>query len=826
MQKGIKCRRVSLLIISLLLSLSSVATPFLSNVSAAVLPGNETTVMSEGISRYVQETDDCIDISCDPNGLQITWIGDSISVGAKNQIELRLPDIDVHAQNSKQFAVGTEENPSGLSIIQELGENLREYVVFALGTNDATSVSSSTIGSVLEIIGEERKLVLVTNYDSTGEKDYKNNNLAMTEASSGNSNIIIADWAKEAAEKNAKMTSDGVHPADNTANQLFVNTIYDVLSKAWTCNSSSCVELSKIRQEMTLGLSSSDRDYIYKTALSEGADPGSPAGVARVQAHYEAFLNRAASKHHRNIQAAISVIPDYYQDFCASKRDCSGNLERYRGILDDIWRDVINGSNLVYGATDNASMHVAAQHPKAHVVCGMGPTDTECKKDDYNIPEWPENGGGNTVELVEYFFINNSTEEFNEIAAKCSSGGTSSSSSPQITISSLGSATIFLDPGHGASLTGTAASGTVGGDGIISGESNNGQEDKDVWEVASRVKTKLEADGYTVVMSREENSSGTLWEKAKMASAANAAIAVSIHTDENSNWIAAQEVGRYRKNQSNDVEMVFKNADTAQKSQLYAQSFKTARDQAEGTSHEVITNMEASFSPERDLESHGNIAIVMLSAQDVPWVYNEIERDSGAGISEDTKEKYAEGIYNGIKNLNLSGNANVCETTVSSGNGSINDTAIELAWPDTTARPLNPKPEYKVALEKVGFSKNSWNCLATGTSCDVFAATVIRYSGVDLDFDCCGVTSTQKPYLDNHPNLYEKVTDNSNSSDWDLNKFKPGDILIDDGRGGWEHAAIYVEKDGQPMIADASLCDRTGNLYPYYDHNYTVYRKK
>ncbi len=74
---------------------------------------------------------------------------------------------------------------------------------------------------------------------------------------------------------------------------------------------------------------------------------------------------------------------------------------------------------------------------------------------------------------------------------------------------------IFIDPGHGGEDEGCARGGI--------------QEKMVNLSIAGRVRDKLEALGYTVIMSREDDSYITKEERVKMANAARADIYVSIH---------------------------------------------------------------------------------------------------------------------------------------------------------------------------------------------------------------------------------------------------------------------------------------------------------
>lgn len=158
----------------------------------------------------------------------------------------------------------------------------------------------------------------------------------------------------------------------------------------------------------------------------------------------------------------------------------------------------------------------------------------------------------------------------------------------------------------------------------------------------------------------------------------------------------------------------------------------------------------------------------------------------------------------------------ICSTA---GNGDINATALELSWPDRSHGPNDPKPEYKAALNEVGgvgALRQGDSCSIVGKSCDAFVATVMRHSGADPDFPCCGAANLLN-YLASHPEKYLEI-ENIGSAD----NLEPGDIRSRPG-----HIEIYVEEDGVGKIASASHCDRTGDhARPYYPNaSYRIFRR-
>ncbi|SRR5580765_8235270 len=224
---------------------------------------------------------------------------------------------------------------------------------------------------------------------------------------------------------------------------------------------------------------------------------------------------------------------------------------------------------------------------------------------------------------------------------------------------SLGRQTVvYLDPGHGANVTPTPAT-SGGSKGIYSGENGSGgNEDANVFTVAVRAKALLEQAGYSVTLSRTSNPDKqrrTLWQKGNAAETANsglpADIAVSLHTDMKANIGAGQiyydNQGGYRQNNSNTTRRVFNAPAVAARSKAYATAFQKVRSSLQRAP--VSTFAGHTFPASRNLGSHGTIPIVMLSAQDVPWVYNEFGRTTAAGLSAHDLSTYVSSVVQGVE---------------------------------------------------------------------------------------------------------------------------------------------------------------------------------
>lgn len=186
--------------------------------------------------------------------------------------------------------------------------------------------------------------------------------------------------------------------------------------------------------------------------------------------------------------------------------------------------------------------------------------------------------------------------------------------------------------------------------------------------------------------------------------------------------------------------------------------------------------------------------------------------EKGWLLSSELAMRYPEMLTNAANNAAGQGGASeaytVTATCVYAGNGDINATAINLSWPDRTHLPTDPKAEYAEALRApngVGTRGEGDICSIGGYSCDAFLATVMRTSGMDEDFPCCGAL-IQLNYLENSP-LYEEIPNIGNTSN-----LQPGDI-----RANGSHVEIVVQlEDGTFKIASASHCDRTADHWSDY----------
>ncbi len=216
---------------------------FLSPISAMALTEAQLDYFAQNNILFYDPSEAA---ECDPatiSGSKVTVIGDSISVGAESEYASQLSGADYEAKTfsgvtynltevSKHFAADAGTNYSGMTIARVLQEQgvLRPYVVFALGTNDPGAVTEAAIQQLMDLVGTNHKVVLVTNYATDGSLDYSVNNAAIRAAAEKYNNVAVADWAKAASGNEAKYFADNVHP-NAEGSQVFVKTIKAALNE-------------------------------------------------------------------------------------------------------------------------------------------------------------------------------------------------------------------------------------------------------------------------------------------------------------------------------------------------------------------------------------------------------------------------------------------------------------------------------------------------------------------------------------------------------------------------------------------------------------------
>ena len=165
-----------------------------------------------------------------------------------------------------------------------------------------------------------------------------------------------------------------------------------------------------------------------------------------------------------------------------------------------------------------------------------------------------------------------------------------------------------------------------------------------------------------------------------------------------------------------------------------------------------------------------------------------------------------------------------CGGTASAETGNlIADTAISFSWPEgqeAEAVKLNMVDKYEEALKIAGTGGHVYH----GASCDVFVTTVMRYTKLDPDFVCCGMSASKGRatghYVEGNPSKYQPIPE-FDGTNW--NVLQNGDIVMNH-----QHIAIFFKtKDGVTKLAHASkgeITNRTPRITGTYNNGFKAYR--
>ncbi|HLY34167.1 MAG TPA: N-acetylmuramoyl-L-alanine amidase [Jatrophihabitantaceae bacterium] len=212
---------------------------------------------------------------------------------------------------------------------------------------------------------------------------------------------------------------------------------------------------------------------------------------------------------------------------------------------------------------------------------------------------------------------------------------------------------IVIDPGHSVTVHATDPA-----TGLDVSDYENEPEMRDVYSVAELVRAKLIAAGYRVIMTKPTLTTPTsLGQRAAIANAARAALALSIHDqagsnggigfDAGNNTVYYQSVGDYRETPSG-TKVYFTDSAVAATSRRYGQIFQSYRAATQHTSVALMGNTGYDLGS-RGLPA-GDIWIVQLLSH-VPWIYNEAGGNSAGQVGLDVADEqtYANGLVAAVE---------------------------------------------------------------------------------------------------------------------------------------------------------------------------------
>ncbi|MGG1790387.1 acyltransferase family protein [Bacillus mycoides] len=132
----------------------------------------------------------------------VTAIGDSVMIDIAPYLKNAFPDIRIDAQIGRQLL-------KAIPVVEQLKNegNLGNYVIIGLGTNGA--FTTEQLGSLMELIGNERKMIFINTRVPRPWESIVNERLKVT--ASKYPNVTLVDWYGASAGKRDYFAPDGVH---------------------------------------------------------------------------------------------------------------------------------------------------------------------------------------------------------------------------------------------------------------------------------------------------------------------------------------------------------------------------------------------------------------------------------------------------------------------------------------------------------------------------------------------------------------------------------------------------------------------------------------
>ena len=811
-----KMRRILVLLVGGVMSFAlpsvSVATVMTERALAVKLPLAEMYEYSQNNILYYDPMgcpDDSISTISRPTGDQITWIGDSYSTGAKSIIESKFPgitfggsvnDANSYIQSCKNVATDTTcnanpTNPSGLNILKKLVETgeLKPYLVFALGTNEGWS--NESVETFKRIMSEapDTRVILVNS--KTANSDYIESNENLKKLAESNDNYYLADWAS--VYDPAYFLADAIHPISSGGYEKWVDTIYDAFPTQTKVSGSMSAsgDLAKVLSARNADKSFfngsgdvpsarwSDTDEESMKRLLEtygdlayqmGDAVGAPWVAILVQMRYED-------------PDSVCGKNNFWGNGCPAGTGAGGAS--------------IQGENLGEGFVQYAKTLTNGFHDQA-----LGIADPKQYLEAIG-PTWVQgmvNGPGyGAIEAMK---------------------------------KSVDALQTFVDSAEGQAI-------------VQEFGNYHGSVGKSICRCNDRIaSTGKWEDGWLVDDSIPGIEKDDVNDKSDLSEPINA----------KNSYIT--EDGKPNKILLHTTEGTTNGYDAYPAGNKYPAHFTIDLKKREGYQHFSVYQPALAI---KDYDQAGPIQIEIVGYStmdgdpaytlsnftDEDWDYlvavlRAISEETGIPLTSSVSWAKTTGRldaqdfvkYEGILgHMHATGNdhsdpgniwgyieeaigrAGGYDAVCAGGNGDVNDTAIKLAWPAKEYGKHNwndPNPAYAKALKDTGVNKLGDACSMAGGSCDAFVATVMRYSGADPDFHCCGISGgTTLNYILSSG----KFEEGKNG----LGNLQPGDIRI-----GSDHIELYVEINGQPYIAAASHCERSGDIGNYYDNDFRVFRVK
>ena len=791
------------------------------------------------------------------SGSDLTVIGDSIL--ADSVTKQKMMDKFSGLTDANYDAVVGRPWATGLSVAKSM--TLKNTVIFEQGSNNTgPTVTDNDIDSLIEITGKERTVILVTNYGTASQyiDPYNKNNETFKRAAEKYDNIVVADWYTAAKNANANMDSMTVHPNDDAARDLYVETIAGVTGSGSCGGGRAVIKGDKDEEKIWSGLTSlgfteeqtagimgnmMHESNSFNPAQHEGSQynkywPGMSLGTDSEKAYGLGLIqwsfSRRVNMYNYVKEKAPDLIdhfenPDTYSKKNGSIYGCNGDCyislagesdaNRMYSLQLTFLYDELQGESSYSGIFNQSSVYDAAKFFLEHVEIPQNPY----------ISSHPERATD-----AESFYQKFKGSEFtlSSTSTGSSSSGTSLGSSPSSGTSSGTSSS--------AGLSGAATYENYDGERVLDDdqikaiEENQPLYEKIVegtdypWQIMATIHYLEYGLGRNITKG-DPLCNGGGCSNGLFQTIYNQYPIMGYVDDDNFVKMGKDAVTELQQSNS-DLDLT-KDGDIKKLFFRYNGTAGVYKQQARdlGFSEEEAENGEGSpyvmnrYDRERDPKYNKT-------------TWGQIKRDYGPIEYPANMHFGAYVIYTAIGGGSGGSSKGRCGKTYGGGNMDVNQTAIDLAWPigdphnsanggavngETMA--LTASDEYDHALQEVGLKTYGDAQVQRGSSCDAFVTTVYRYSGVDKDFYCCGC-GYQIDYLTGAGAAkFDEIEYTKSGSTGDTSVLKPGDVMICSG-----HILLYIELDGKGMEAQASYGDHSGQISEgvglYSNYHSTWYR--
>ncbi|MBQ6130429.1 hypothetical protein IJI72_01945 [Candidatus Saccharibacteria bacterium] len=768
-----------------------------------------------------------------PSGDQVTWIGDSYSVGAVQQIQDKLPGVDLgpgeintsssYIQISKWPTGSIASNPTGTTLVKQIvSENkLRPYLVFALGTNNNTDGGEDSVRSIMKSAVDEvlslteslnTKIIFVTAY-TTQANAYAKANELLKETATGNDRVFVADWAAVAKDE---YYSDGTHPANNGGYDAWVNCIYDALPGSTSGAISGSTNEEKIW------------NYFLSAGISGVSDnPAVIAGIVgniAAESDYDPFVTTNSGSN--KVYGLTQVNGSFYPDFLEAMENAG---------LSQYW-DKTEVDSTATDAAIKIQLDYLTQKLDRWTGTGNG--------------DWTKNFAFSTHLDTP---TNKTPSSYAELFAVSIEGAVTSDSSQAI-----------LDDGVRRLGTNNFSSASGGG-AYYQGIAIRRQNAEDLYKKYSNSSASTTSSSTTTATTTTSSTSNTSSTSSNSSSLSLNLPQETITQLESANvkGLAEKNMERYRYGQektgvpwqalaalhwreagmgsnqsiSNGEELydhinvdgvhvgADPNQDAVDAGNHLKELAKTVYDISSEPSSWTLDdwgNAFLAYNRGTMYKARGNtwqespyVAAGMDSEHPIgmTWIYADSYTPDGTQVNSVYGKK--NGVVGALATMSylggtLTGSSSstvLCSSSSGNGGGSIIETARRLGWTDDSH--FNEvKPEFISAAQALGGGSRSYcsgksSDLDYSQDCGIYVSVVVRTSGVDPNFPAVG-TYEMEPYMKSST-LWQEIPNLGNESN-----LQPGDIMVynyNGGSGGNGHIMIY---NGNGTVCQASLCNQTG----------------